>query len=73
MSLHGSILNAKGKWSSVPSALGAVCEGVLISSSGTCLVVYSLVGYLKFMILAFSLKHQALVCLKILNLRNKQI
>lgn len=72
MSLHGSILNAKGKWSSVPSALEAVC-GVLISSSGTCLVLYSLVGYLKFMILAFSLKHQALVCLKILNLRNKQI
>lgn len=44
MSLHGSILNAKGKCSSVPSAWGAVCEGVLIANSGTCLVLYCLVG-----------------------------
>lgn len=73
MSLHGSILNAKGKCSSVPSAWGAACEGVLIASSGTCLVLYSLVGSLKVVILVFSLKHQALVCLNKLNLRNKPI
>lgn len=41
MSLHGSILNAK--CGTVPSARGAVCEGVLIANSGTCLVLYSLV------------------------------
>lgn len=44
MSLHGSILNARGKWNSVPLAWGAVSEGVLIANSGTCLVLYSLVG-----------------------------
>lgn len=44
MRRNGSILNAKGKCSSVLSAWGAVCEGVLIASLGTCLMLYSLLG-----------------------------